>query len=251
MKQIKLFEMRLMHNNEFSEFLNQVDQLINATTVEKLGISTLYPAFTSSLKNVSIAMQVEIGSSRTLELRICNTKRNRSFRGIKLQLNSLAYHYNPTFVEAARVLSRIFEQYGNLNRKSINEKSSALKHLIEEITSAKYFNYLKTLNLDTWVQQLYNENEALQTVFAARADEISARPDRNVLKARQEAEPAFAAIVNRINALAEVNGSDNYALFIDQLNLYSHNYKTAIKNRKKRRKERKKTNKPDAVNVVE
>jgi hypothetical protein len=238
MKKIILFEMRLMHNNEFAEFLSQADGLINQHSPETLGIATLYPAFASALNLVLNTLQVRKGSSKTVQLNKCIQQQNRSFRGIKLHLDSFAYHYNPEVVEAARVVSHLFKKYGNINRKSIIEKSSAITHLVAKITLPPYDAMLETLNLTPWVDQLSNDNKALKSIFDERANEVSSRPNGNVHLARNEAEPAYLALVNRINALAEVNGDEAYALFIDKLNVYANNYIIAIKKGKGRRKKR-------------
>lgn len=235
MKKIVLFEMRLMHNNEFAEFLSQADGLIKQNSPETLGVATLYPAFSVALENVLATLLVKKGSSKTFQLKQCIQQQNRSFRGIKLQLDSFAHHYNPDVVEAARVVSRQFKKYGNINRKSIIEKSSAISHLVAKITSPPYDALLETLNLTDWVKQLYADNQALKSIFDERANEVSARPSGNVQAARNKATPAYLALVNRINALAEVNGDEVYAPFIDTLNVYASDYITAIRKRKGKR----------------
>jgi ribosomal protein L30/L7E len=234
MIQIKNLVLTYFRNDEHSQYMLEIDGLVQKYTPEILGIADQYLPFKTALNKEGIALKVEQGSSNTLLIVNADDKRDRTHRGFELQVESYSYHWNTEMVEAARRIGRIVSQYGNLRMLAYNEESSAIGNLVQELRAEPYSTDLETLALTTWVDQLATDNENFKSVFNDRANEAAARASGNVRAARAEVDPAYNEMVKRVNALVVVNGEEAYAEFIDKVNYYIDYYKTTIAARKGR-----------------
>jgi hypothetical protein len=228
MKEIQNFVLAPLRNDAHFQFLNDVDNLIQDTTPEILGIEQHYPAFKTGLGKEDSALKVERGSSQTKLLAAADAFRDQLDRGFEIQVESYSFHWDPNVAEAARRISRIIGQYGDLRSLPYNEESSALGNKMQELQAPDYAADIELLKLTNWVNQIIKANTEFISLFGDRASEQATRASGNVRAARIEVDPAYQAIVKRINALVVVNGEQAYANFIDKLNYYIDYYKNTI-----------------------
>lgn len=231
MKEIQKLVLKTLRNDEYFQFMTEMDKLMLEATIEALGITSRYETFKAGLTKVDSALKVERGSSQTALIIAADDNRDMLDRGFELQVESYSYHWDPDVVEAARRVSRINKQYGNLRVLGFNEETSAISNKVQELTSAAYAPDVEKMNLTLWLSKIDGSNIAFGTVFNDRANESAARASGNVRLTRVELDPAYEAIVNRINALVEVNGEAAYATFIDKVNYYVDYYTNTVKAR--------------------
>jgi hypothetical protein len=235
MKQILELNLGRLRNDEHFQFMSEVDKLIEKTTTEALGISLVYNQFSSELKSEETALRVEYGSSQTKLIADADLRRDQLIRAFEMQVESLAYHWDPNVVEAARRIGRIVNQYGNLRTKNYNEESSGITHLVQEISTGTYKNDLAIMSLTDWTTQLTKVNDHFMNLFNNRADELATRASGDVSAARKLIDITYKTIVSRINALVIVNGEENFTEFIDRLNYFINYNRNTIAARKGRK----------------
>ena len=245
MKSILSIVVSNLRNDEYFQFMSEVDKLVVASTVAALGISDQYTPFKSGLTNVDEVLKVEKGSNQTRLIIEADEKRDRIHKGLELQVESNKNHWDESVVDAALRIGRIIGQYGNLRVLSYNEESSAIGNLVKELTSEANAPSLATIGLTTWVSKLGEANDAFQAIFNDRASEVASRSSGNVRAARLLLDPLYEAMVARVNALSVVNGEAAYADFIDKVNYYVDYYKNTISARKGRTTKEAKTKKSE------
>jgi hypothetical protein len=231
---LKKIDLHLFRNDEYDQFMSEMNKLFVEFTTETLGIVVQYAQFKVQLNDVESAMKVESGSSQTKLITDADAYRDQLDQGLELQVESYSYHWDQAVTEAARRIGRIISQYGNLRKLSYNEESSAIANKVQELTSATYAPDLELMNLTVWTGKLLDANNAFIATFSDRANEEASRASSNVRKARAVLDPTYTSIVNRINALIEINGEEAYSAFVDKANYYTDYYKTTITARKSR-----------------
>lgn len=238
MKQILSIFPRYLHNDEHDQLHSDIDNLINAETPEKLGITDQHTVYKQAREAEKAALQVELGSAYTKTITESDGYRDQLDYGFELFVESHLYHFDPTVQEKARRVWRIMEQYGNIRKMNYSAESSNLSNRNTEITT-KYGREVAALGngLGTqWLVKLNEANSQFSSHFGDRAQEATARISGNVLDARILVDNAFADITTRINALVIVNGEAAYAAFIDKVNYYINYHKEMLAARKSRKK---------------
>lgn len=238
MKQILSIFPRYLHNDEHDQLHSDIDNLINAETPEKLGITDQYTVYKQAREAEKAALQVELGSAYTKTITESDGYRDQLDYGFELLVESHLHHFDPEVQEKAGRVWRIIEQYGNIRKLNYSAESSNLSNRNAEITT-KYATDVAALGNGLgaqWLVKLNEANSQFSSHFGDRADEATARISGNVLDARILVDNAFADITTRINALVVVNGETAYAAFIDKVNYYINYHKEMLAARKSRKK---------------
>jgi len=131
------------------------------------------------------------------------------FKGlVEEQTPAALIHFNIEVREAAKRLKIVFDTYGNIAKKSLNEQTSATYNILQEL-EGQYATDAAKVGLTPWIAELVRN----------RVDEGSVKVDIVLRKARIQLDEKYHAIVERINALAVVEGVENYEAFIRKLNI--------------------------------
>ncbi|MDR2584601.1 MAG: DUF6261 family protein, partial [Fibromonadaceae bacterium] len=127
-------------------------------------------------------------------------------------------HFNPAVRQAAERLKILIDTYGNVANKPLNEETSAIYNILQEL-KGKYVADAASIDITQWVAELENRNKTFEALVKERFDETAARTTDIVMKqARAQLDEVYRTIVERINALAVVEGVTAYEAFIKTLN---------------------------------
>ena len=74
------------------------------------------------------------------------------------------------------------------------------------------------LNLAPWLGELQNRNNAFASLMAVRYTETAGKTPLRMADARKQAEQAYRKIVQRIEALIEINGLEGFTTLVAELN---------------------------------
>ena len=203
-------------------------RLILEETSSRLGIEFLFPAFQSAVAKETVAVEVERGSSITEKIDALIISREKCFGGLNNLVENGQAHFDPTKVDAAKKLRRVMDKYENIQNKTKGEKLVDFQNLTLELQTAENAPYCLLLGVSEWVDKIQEVNAECNTQNALRTKENGERPDGNVHDARMVVDPLYNAIVERVNALAVVNGDANYQNFITQLNVVIENLKITL-----------------------
>jgi len=194
--------------------------------VEKLKILPQFATY-QALYNVEDEGIKKISKSfLTGKIHEADKARDDMYTGM-VQINEgMLKSYNEPAREAATRLKILFDTYGSLAHKPLNEQTSAIHNIVQELKGA-YFSDTMTIGINVWVLELEARNNAFDALMVERFHEDAAKTDINVRAARLEVDAAYDKIVTRVNALAEVEGVAAYESFIRMLNTIIAKY-TAI-----------------------
>jgi len=207
-----------MRNGQHLHLMIELIRLIIEETVEKLGISSLFPVFQSAVDRENKAVEVERGSDITEKIDELIIQREKFYVGFNHLIENGLLHFDPAKVNAAKRVYRVLEKYSNIHKKTRVEKFVDFNNMTLELQGPEIAPDVMLLGAHDWVVKIFELNAEGLKLNAQRIKETGSRPDGNVHEARQETDPYYKAIVDKINAQVLVNGVDNFQSFITQLN---------------------------------
>ena len=231
MIKIRKLKVGNLRNDEHAQANRENIALLEKYGPEVLEIKSLYDGYVSHFEAECAAIGLIRKSDYTRKLIGKDNARDRNYKGLFLSVCAALYHPNPLIGDAARRLKILFDAYGNISRKPINEQTSATSGLVKRLRSDKHKDDAALLQLEIWIDEMHTLNKDFQQLMAARDHEKTEKPAINLLSARKAVDKSYRAIVERINALIVVNGADRYLEYVKAANVTVNKYSTAIKSR--------------------
>ena len=222
-------------NNEHFQFHTEVRDLIIVEDPSTLKIKTQFSNYVDCYNNEDIALQKIQKSATTEEIDAADKERDPTYRGMVATNKAALNHYDPDVREAARKLQIIFDTFGNLATKPLNEETSGIYNLVQELRS-NYAAEVKKVGLDGWLNTLDAQNIALDKLVKSRNDENALRTELKMKETRIETDRAYNTIVKTVNALIVVEGAAVYESFVRKLNSFVDKYNNILAQRQGRNK---------------
>ena len=230
---MKINGMRMtnMRNDEHYQFLTDFIKLVNGIGAAILKIYEQFIILTGLFEAEDAALKKIMKSAITPEIQESDKHRDGIFRGMVDAYKSALNHFDVQKVAAAKRLKPVFDTYGNLAAKPINEQSSGVTNMLQDLTG-KYAPDCQTIGIADWAAELATANNAVIELMHGRYDEGSERCDIVLREARLKVDEAYRVIIERIAALAVIEGAANYEDFIRKLNIIVDKYANIIAQRK-------------------
>jgi len=225
---IHAIDRKHLRNDEHLQFNTEFRDLIIREGAETLKIAPLFATYQTLYDIEDEGLKKISKSVLTAQIHDADKARDDMYSGMVLANESALRHYNEPIRAAARKMKVLFDTYGNISQKPLNEQTSAVHNILQELRG-EYLAAAQTIGINGWVAELEARNNALDALVKQRFDEAGAKSHVVVGAARLELDAAYDAIVRRINALAEVEGVEHYAAFINTFNAVIAKY-TAILN---------------------
>ena len=225
---IKAIRLGQSRNHAHFQFMMAVVALILETNPNRLGIKALFDVFQMFVNKEDDALKKIVKSEYTEKIKLADKERDRVYQCITTIVKALLKHFNDDAVKAAKRLQMVIEAYGKrLTQLSLNEQTSAIYNILQEF-NGKYAPDVELLRMTEMVVELERTNKAVDALITERNNETAARNPETMKEARADSDKSYLDIVNRISALVEVEGDENYAEFITKLNVIIDNYKLLI-----------------------
>jgi len=217
-----------LRNDEHFQFHTAVRDLIIEESAQTLKIEPQFAAYQALYNKEDEGIKKISKSALTAKIHDADRARDETYTGI-VEINNvmLRYSFSQPAREAAGRLKILFDTYGNLSHKPLNEQTSAIYNIVQELKGA-YLSDTMTIGINVWVLELEARNVAFEALMVERFHETASKSDVNVRAARLEVDAAYDTIVERVNALAVVEGAAVYESFIRMLNAIIAKYTTIL-----------------------
>lgn len=226
---ITSIDLTKMHNDEHFQFLTEVKDLL-AQYSSVLKGSALATQFAACFKNEDTALRKIVKNANTENLETVDLVRDNTFQGLVAHVKTALKHYNPQVVTAAKRLKIVFDTYRNIHKLSMNEETSAIYNLLQELTG-NYAADVQTLGIEGWVQQLKVNNTAFANLVKQRNNEQAAASQLVMKECRAAINRVYYDIAERVNALMLINGTEAYLEFVNKLNNFIDRYNDTMAQR--------------------
>jgi len=232
---MEIFKLHLsiLRNEEHYKFHLDVMGLVNRFDPTNLGISPLFANYLSVIGIEANVLDVVRGSAFTDKLTDADAGRDNTYSGMAGIVKSALNHFNPEVMEAAERLKKLFDTYGNLAEKPLDQETAGIFKLVGDLRG-NYLNDATIVGITDWTEELNRRNESFDELKNSRYAENALKPQDNMKLARQQTDKVYKAMAKLINALIEVNGEAVYAGFVNELNQRIVNYNTLLAQRQGR-----------------
>ena len=238
MGKITKLVLSLLRNNEHFQFMTDVKNGMETATPVSLNMETVFPEFTSAYDDLNSALLVDQGSVKTEQLTALDELRDRTWSALGERIRATLICPIEAEAESAKVLKRVFDLYGNIREMSYNEETAGVTNLIEDLEKPENAEHCNTLGMLHWVDTLKQQNNGFQSLQNARNAELANKESGDVKAARDGIDPVYEKIVDRANALVELDmASPELQAFIRELNQRIKYYKETLAIRSGRRAE--------------
>ena len=234
---MKIDNIHLAHlrNDEHFQFQTEFRDLVNKFNAEELSVRPQFSAYLPLYAQEDEAFKKIVKSAITAEIQEADKRRDLLFRGMIDANKSTLNHFQKEKQDAAKRLKVLFDTYGNVAQKPLNEETSALYNLLQDLRG-KYADDAEKTHLDEWADELETANKDFDRLVKDRYEESAEKTDLVLKQVRAQVDDAYRTITDRIDALVIVEGQDKYEGFIKNLNVVIDKYKNTIAQRAGRKK---------------
>ena len=227
---IKTVDISRFRNHEHFQFQTEFRDLIILETPEKLKIVSLFPDYLICYNNEDTAIQKIIKNATTNNIEEADKKRDKIYRGMMDTNKAALNHFDDQIRIAAERLRVVFDTFGNLAIKPLNEETSGIYNLLQEL-NANYADEIVKTGVASWTTALDDANKTFDELVKKRNDENTSKTELKVTQTRIEIDKLYGAIAERINALIIVEGEGVYESFVKKLNGYIEKYNNIVARR--------------------
>ena len=234
--EIKTIKLTGMRNDAHFQFHTYTVEICNEENFDKLNIRALFLPYRDALaKEDELLTQIE-KSELTEKIKNADYERDRVYSSVTAIIKTTVKHYNPEVVEAAKRLKIVIDTYGNINKKSYDEQTSAVYNILQEL-KGKYAEDVELIRITEMVDELERTNKAVETLIKQRMNETTHKNTDNMKELRGTVDKLYLDIRKRINAAVIIEGEGNYASFINKMNVLIDRYRTLLARTKGKKKD--------------
>jgi hypothetical protein len=155
-------------------------------------------------------------------------ERDTILAGIIGILHSYEKHFDSAVRDNAKHILNLVNNYHNVAHTDYDAETASLDNLITRLKSSAYLPAVQNLQLLPWVTELTRLNTLFKTYAANVEQEEVVKPAIHPKAARKETDEALRKITNRITALIEINGPNNYKTVVTEFNVHVNHYNTLV-----------------------
>ena len=229
---IRKVDFYALRNNEHFQCQTEFKALVIEFNPDMLKINPLFnDSYLPQYNAEDEALVKIVKNTFTTERIAADRQRDMTYRGMADTLKGALNHFDPEIHEAARRLTIVFDTYGNVAKLPLNEESSAIYNLIQDLRM-KYVSDTNKLNLTSWIDQLDIDNKAYEQLVMGGYEEEATKTELKAKTTRTDIDNTVRLIIERIEALMVVEGEANYAEFVRRLNIQFDKYANTLAQRK-------------------
>lgn len=220
-----------LKNNEILTFGREVETAIEAKGAAELVVDDLFPDYKAKLQAFDDSIVNIAKSFYTSQMNEANKQRGNLHVAIISQIKNFLRHFKADKRSAAERLTAFTDTFVGAQRRSFDDQTSFINNFIQELSSDKYKDDVTLVELDDWMKELQKVNDLCSSLTIKRTEEYSVKSGKGSTEVtRPTFEKAYIALVEKLNALAIVNGDDKYAELFAWWNARIDHYRVVISN---------------------
>jgi len=223
-----------LRNDEHFMLHTEFHELLSRTGAENLRVATQFANYTVLLSREDEGLKKITKSALTARIHDEDKVRDELYDGMTELNAALIKSPHENKREAAKRLKIVFDTYGNISKKPINEQTSAVINILQEL-KGPYATDAQLLGLTDYITLIETHNNTLEALVRERYDESAAKTDVVIRAARLALDASYDDITARINALALLEGGTVVETFIRTLNTILAKYSAILNARLGRR----------------
>ena len=228
---LQKIDLSRLRNDEHFQFNTEFRDLVNAVSPATLKVAVQFDLYQSLYVQEDEALKKIMKSAITADMQNADQRRDLTFRGMVDANKSALNHFNVEVQAAAKRLKIVFDTYGNVGLKPLNEETSAIYNLLQELQGTHAAD-MAIVKIADWADELEINNKAFEKLVKNRYDESAGRTELVLRQTRKQVDAAYRTIIERIDALGLIEDNDVYRNFIRKLNVVIEKYDNTVTQRK-------------------
>ncbi|WFE84783.1 DUF6261 family protein [Parabacteroides chongii] len=220
-----------LKNNESLTFGREIETAIETIGAKSIGIEDIFPEYKEKLQIFDDSIVNISKSPYTDQMNEANKLRGDYHVAIIVEMKNAMRHYDKDKLAAAKRIKTLSDTFIGAQRRSFDDQTSFINNFLQALASDQYKEDATLLGLDPWITELKKVNELCSNLTLKRTKERSEKSVKgNTEMTRPVFEKAYAAIVEKLNALAMINGDEKYAELFAWWNSRIDHYRVVISN---------------------
>ena len=227
MKQINSISLERMSNGSHFLFITDTVGLATADAKVKTKVTAELTALQTALKAEDDALALSKANLLSKEIKAIDAERDKHYKALRKAIKFFLSHPDAELVKAAQRLERLLKDYNIDPKMQLDRETGLLLHLISDLETKSAAD-VTALSLTPVVQAMKQANDKLREVTRARANDRAVQIVGQLKQAQHASDEAYRTLVQKVNALAVVEGEADYADFISKMNEQVKHYKQEV-----------------------
>lgn len=236
---MKEFVGSALTNASFLQMNNELYKLILKTTPTALKLEALAPQYADAISRLSGLINRQSGYAETADVSRTDANRDALWLSLYYTVHYL-HQLDPSHALYSHVhrLLPLFSAYKGMQQHELSKETSEIDGFLAAIDTDANAPAIEALGLEPIIGALATENDKLKTSATTRTAEAATRAvstgQESTDRVRTEVAGVYRNIVARVNAVAELEGTDAVTGFIVHANAIADHYNTIAANQGKK-----------------
>ena len=239
MKHIEPISLEHMSNGSHFLFITDTVGLATADAKVKTKVTAELTALQTALKAEDDALALSKANLLSKEIKAIDAERDKHYKGLRKAITFFLNHPDAELVKAAARLEQLLKDYNINPVMQLDRETGLLLNLIGDLETKSAAD-VTALALTPVVQAMKQANDKLREVTRARANDRAVQIVGQLKQAQHASDEAYRTLVQKVNALAVVEGEADYADFISKMNEQVKHYKQEVLPKAKKKDDGKK-----------
>ena len=227
MKQIEPIKLGIMNNGSHFLFITDTVGLATADAKVKTKVTAELTALQTALKAEDDALALSKANLLSKEIKAIDAERDKHYKALRKAIKFFLSHPDAELVKAAQRLEQLLKDYNIDPKMQLDRETGLLLNLIGDLETKSAAD-VTALALTPVVQAMKQANDKLREVTRARANDRAVQIVGQLKQAQHASDEAYRTLIQKVNALAVVEGEADYADFISKMNEQVKHYKQEV-----------------------
>ena len=234
MKHIEPISLEHMSNGSHFLFITDTVGLATADAKVKTKVTAELTALQTALKAEDDALALSKANLLSKEIKAIDAERDKHYKALRKAITFFLNHPDAELVKAAARLEQLLKDYNINPAMQLDRETGLLLNLISDLETKSAAD-VTALALTPVVQAMKQANDKLREVTRARANDRAVQIVGQLKQAQHASDEAYRTLIQKVNALAVVEGEADYADFISKMNEQVKHYKQEVLPRAKKK----------------
>ena len=227
MKEINGIDLAHMKSGAHFLFITDTVGLATADAKVKTKVTAELTALQTALKAEDDALALSKANLLSKEIKAIDAERDKHYKALRKAITFFLNHPDAEQVKAAARLEQLLKDYNINPAMQLDRETGLLLNLIGDLETKSAAD-VTALALTPVVQAMKQANDKLREVTRARANDRAVQIVGQLKQAQHASDEAYRTLIQKVNALAVVEGEADYADFISKMNEQVKHYKQEV-----------------------
>ena len=226
-KEISIISLTAINNGAHYNFMQSAAEKAKDDAKVYAKLKDQVDALIAAVANENANLVKSRKNTQSDVIRKADKERDVYYRGYRAGVKNFRNFPEGAQKNAADTLWQHIIDYGKIERMQLDRKTGILSNFLEDL-EFKYMGEINFLQLNLFVNNLKTANEKVRKTVNIRDHEKSSGTKNALKLSRKVTDNAYLAIVRKINAFVEVDGTSDYDGFILFMNELIYRFKHEV-----------------------